>query len=50
MIIGLFITRYFFSFDFSKKFYHKINYIYTIAELERLFPRNRLSIPVPIEQ
>ncbi|CAF0793324.1 unnamed protein product [Rotaria sp. Silwood1] len=35
---------------FSKKFYHKINYLYTIAELERQFPRNRLSIPAIIEQ
>jgi len=35
---------------FSKKFYHKIHYIYTIAELERQFPNNRLSIPTAIEQ
>ena len=34
----------------SNKFYHKINYLYTIAELERQFPHNRLSIPVTIEQ
>ncbi|CAF1108383.1 unnamed protein product [Adineta ricciae] len=35
---------------FSNKFYHKVNYIYTIAELERQFPNNQLSIPVAIEQ
>ena len=35
---------------FSNKFYHKVNYVYTIAELERQFPNNQLSIPVAIEQ
>jgi hypothetical protein len=44
------INYYFVFFGFSKKFFHKINYIYNIAELERQFPRNRLSIPVAIEQ
>ena len=34
----------------SKKFYHKINYLYTVAELERQFPHNHLSLPVAIEQ
>ncbi|CAF1360985.1 unnamed protein product [Rotaria magnacalcarata] len=35
---------------FSKKFYHKINYLYTVAELQREFPHNNLSIPPIIEQ
>jgi prune family protein 2 len=35
---------------FSNKFYHKVHYIFTIAELERQFPQNRITIPVIIEQ
>ena len=39
-----------YSSTFSKKFYHKIHYVYTIAELERQFPHNHFSIPDSIEQ
>ncbi|CAF1511487.1 unnamed protein product [Rotaria magnacalcarata] len=35
---------------FSNKFYHKVHYIYTIAELEREFPNNPITIPLIIEQ
>ncbi|CAF1055464.1 unnamed protein product [Adineta ricciae] len=35
---------------FSNKFYHKVNYLFTIAELERQFPHNHIELPVVIEQ
>ncbi|CAF3561587.1 unnamed protein product [Rotaria socialis] len=35
---------------FSNKFYHKVHYVYTIAELEREFPNNPITIPLIIEQ
>ncbi|CAF1222096.1 unnamed protein product [Adineta steineri] len=35
---------------FSNKFYHKVHYLFTIAELEREFPHNHISLPVIIEQ
>jgi len=35
---------------FSNKFYHKVHYVYTIAELEKELPNNRLLIPSIVEQ
>ncbi|CAF1521450.1 unnamed protein product, partial [Didymodactylos carnosus] len=35
---------------FSNKFYHKVRYMYTIAELERQLPNNHLQIPDMVEQ
>ncbi|CAF0805759.1 unnamed protein product [Didymodactylos carnosus] len=35
---------------FSNKFYHKVHYVYTIAELEQQLPNNHLEIPNMVEQ